>query len=607
MPETGQKNYSINQGMDRRSFLQKTGMMLAASGIASSALSKTDNNEKPQSKPNILLIMSDQHNAGVLGSSGNSIIQTPHLDSLANQGVVFDNCYCNSPLCVPSRLSFTSGKYISRTGAWSNSCWLPSNNYPSLPRIMNRAGYHSVLYGKMHYDPTRTYGFREMISHARKVKTGKETRRRPDDLTPLDGIASKFDQFQLGEAANIKHDRNVTANTIDFLSKRQSNDKPFFLLAGYKTPHPPLTVPEEFWRNYENKIPMPVIPEGHFDSQPLNYKHLRIAFNVEDVPDRLVNYGRELYYGLTQWLDTEIGKVLSSLQNSAVADNTVVIYTTDHGANIGDHGLWSKNSMYEQSCHVPLIINWPARWAGGQRRTETCSLVDLVKTIARLGNATVPEDWDGDTMLPWLDNANKRWKDRAICEYYAHNIASGYVMLRMGQFKYVYHTQPDTTTPSEKELYDLENDPGEFENIASLPKYRERIHYMHTVLREELGESPDDTEQRCRKDYSTGYNREDVEEKEILRVNAPYPNPLKESTTLDFYLESETKLTVSIHNGAGKLVRTLYNNYSFPDGLNRITWDGKSVFSEKLPAGVYFFRLSTSKNLISKKVIIAEK
>ncbi len=112
------------------------------------------------SQPNILVIMSDEHNAGVLGGYGNKTVQTPNLDALANRGVVFENCYCNSPLCVPSRLSFTSGKYVSRVGAWSNSCWLPAADYPSLPRILGAAGYESFLCGKMHYDRTRRYGFK---------------------------------------------------------------------------------------------------------------------------------------------------------------------------------------------------------------------------------------------------------------------------------------------------------------------------------------------------------------------------------------------------------------------------------------------------------------
>jgi choline-sulfatase len=254
---------------------------------------------------------------------------------------------------------------------------------------------------------------------------------------------------------------------------------------------------------------MPKIPQGHLESQARNYKHLRIGFNVENVPDEIVRKGRELYYGLTQWLDEEIGKVLTALGNSKVADNTIVIYTTDHGENMGEHGLWWKNCLYEHACRLPLIVNWPARWKGGQRRTKACSLVDVVQTIAELGAANVPDDWNGDSMVRWLDNPDSEWKDLAVSEYYGHNIASGNVMIRMGNYKYVYHTPADADHPAERELYDLRTDPGEFNNLAGRKRYRRRIRTMHVALVKEIGEHPNRTEQRCRADYARGYSRPD--------------------------------------------------------------------------------------------------
>jgi choline-sulfatase len=490
---------------NRREFLKMTGLAAGSLLVPGLAFGK----DKPANKPNILVIMSDEHNAGVLGCYGNDIIRTPNLDGLAKRGVTFESCYCNSPLCVPSRLSFTAGKYASRVGAWNNSCWLPSADYPSLPRIMNAAGYESILCGKMHYDQTRRYGFREIGGNMNNATmTGKGSRRKADDLASKPGISPRFDDFHTGESSSIlKHDRAVTAGTVEFLSQRRASDKPFFMLAGYLAPHFPLIVPEEYWRPYQGKIPMPVIPEGHLESQPRNYKHLRTGFDVEDVPEQIVRKGRELYYGLTQWVDDQIGKVLNALTGSEAADNTVVIYTTDHGENMGEHGLWWKNCMYQQASHVPLIVSWPARWKGPQRRTQACSLVDVVQTVAALGGADVPGDWDGDSMLGWLDDPGTDWKDLAVSEYYAHNIASGYAMIRTGKYKYVYHTPADSGHPAERELYDLQSDPGEFNNLAARDEYRQRVEAMHEVLVEEIGEDPDKTEQRCRADYARGYTR----------------------------------------------------------------------------------------------------
>ena len=253
---------------------------------------------------------------------------------------------------------------------------------------------------------------------------------------------------------------------------------------------------------------MPVLPAGHLESLPLNYQHLRVGFDLFDVDPEIVRKGRELYYGFVQWLDEEIGKVFKALEVSGLADDTVVIYTTDHGENMGEHGRWWKNCRYEHAARVPLIISWPRRWPGGQRRAGACALVDVVQTVAELGGASVPPDWDGDSMCGWMDNPQAKWKDLAVSEYYGHNIASGFVMLRLGRYKYVYHTPPDDAHPAQRELYDLEADPGEFKNLAGDPAHRQRIEQMHTALVKELGENPDDAELRCRADYAKGYGRQ---------------------------------------------------------------------------------------------------
>ncbi|MHC4691924.1 MAG: sulfatase-like hydrolase/transferase, partial [Planctomycetota bacterium] len=194
-------------GQNRREFLKSVG---GAAGLVLLP-EVVFGGRKTTRKPNIIVIMSDEHNASVTGSYGNDIVRTPNLDGLSRKGVTFDSCYCNSPLCVPSRLSFTSGKYVSRVGAWSNSCWLENADCPSLPRIMNAAGYESVLCGKMHYDRTRRYGFREIGGNMNNSrKTGKGGRRKASDLTPKAGMSGRFDNFHTGDKSSIlTHDRKV--------------------------------------------------------------------------------------------------------------------------------------------------------------------------------------------------------------------------------------------------------------------------------------------------------------------------------------------------------------------------------------------------------------
>ena len=462
-------------------------------------------------RPNILVIMSDEHDPGVMGCYGDPVVQTPNLDRLAADGVTFDAAYTTSPLCVPARLSFTAGKYISRCGAWSNDCWLPSDDYPSLPRVLNAAGYESYLCGKMHYDATRRYGFADLFdawtNHSRK--TGKGGRRDPRDTTPhVRSWTDRARHFHAGETSRVlQHDEEVTRRSVEFLRQRSRGDQPFFLLAGYLGPHFPLIVPEAYWQRYRGRVPEPTVPEGLIESLPTNYQHLRYGFGLTATEPELVTRGRELYWGFVDWLDGEIGKLLAGLGDSAVAEHTVVVYTSDHGENKGDHGLWWKNNMFEHASRAPLIVSWPARWAGGQRRSGACSFVDLVQTVAALGGATCPDDWDGDSLLGVLDGDDSGWKDFAVSEYYGHNIASGFAMYRQGPWKYVYHTRIDEEFGPERELYHLGDDPQEFRNLAGESAHADRIAAMHKALVAEVGRDPDDAEADCRADYARGYVR----------------------------------------------------------------------------------------------------
>jgi choline-sulfatase len=456
-------------------------------------------------QPNVLVIMSDEHSAKVLGAHGNRVVRTPHLDRLAGQGVTFDAAYCNSPLCVPSRLSFTAGKYVHRIAAWNNFCRLPADDYPSLPRALNAAGYESFLCGKQHYDAEHRYGFTEIGGNMNdNFMSGLGSRRSPTDETLNAKARARFDKFHVGEDSGVlSHDRRVTAGVLEFLSARPAGAPPFFLFAGFLAPHFPLVVPQAYWEHYRGRVPMPEIPEGFLDSLPLNYRQLRRGLGMLDVPDEVVRKSRELYYGLTEWLDEQVGTVLQALAQSAFAADTVVVYTTDHGENLGEHGLWWKNCMYEDATRVPLIVRWPKRWRGGQRRSGACSLVDLARTIAGLAGAQVPRDWDGESLLAWLDDGAAPWRDVAASQYYGGNVVSGIAMLRSGNWKYVYHSPPG----GERELYDLGRDPDEFTNLAADPAQRSRVETLHRRLLEELGEHPDAIEQRCLRDLRTGYGR----------------------------------------------------------------------------------------------------
>ena len=459
-------------------------------------------------RPNILMIMSDEHDPAVMGCYGDSIVQTPHMDRLAEEGIVFDAAYTTSPLCAPARASFTAVQYVSRCGVWTNDCQLPSDDYPSLPHALNAVGYECWLGGKMHFAGAHRYGFRDVYPGANQgERSGLGGRRAFNDLSESAlGWEGRAKAFKTSDTSPIlEKDRKVTAECSAFLQNRSADDKPFFLLAGYLAPHFPLTIPEEYYAPYKDRVPMPEIPEGFLETLPTNYKHLRAGFGVTKATPEQTKLGRELYWGFVNWLDDEIGKLLSALNDSEVADNTIVIYCTDHGENKGDHGLWWKNNMYEHASRTPLIVSFPKRWAGGQRRTGVCSLVDLAQTIAEIGGAERSDDWDGESLLNYLDDGNSDWRDIAVSEYYAHNIASGMAMVRQGPWKYVYHTRFDEVHGPERELYNLEEDAGEFNNLANDPAQADRVAQLHDLLAKELRRDPEDAEAQSRADLAKGY------------------------------------------------------------------------------------------------------
>ena len=464
-------------------------------------------------RPNILVIMSDEHTASVMGAAGDSIVQSPNLDELAQKGVLFENCYTPSPICVPARLAFTVGKYVSKCGMWSNQSKFDTDDIPSVASLLRDNGYECYLGGKMHYAPDRRYGFEELFPSYANKRFRKAHPRRVDLSDSVffekeSELSPRFQDFYTGERSIIlDHDKKVTKYCTELIENRRPDDNPMMLIAGYIAPHFPLIVPQKYHDMYRNQVPMPHLPGGHIDMLPTHYQVMRKSFKVDMVPDELTKLGRELYYGLVTWFDEQVGQLLGSLEDSQISENTIVIYTSDHGENMGDHGLWWKNSMYDCSTKIPLIVSWPERWGRGKRRTEICSLLDVVQTIMEATDTPTPKDWDGHSMINLLDERDSKWKNYAISEYYANNIASGHCMIRNGDFKYVYFNRINDQYPEARQLFNLKEDPGEFNNLAADSRYAALIKEMHTLLVGEIGREPEAVEEDARKDIDASHER----------------------------------------------------------------------------------------------------
>jgi choline-sulfatase len=424
-------------------------------------------------KPNILVIMSDEHGPMFSGLYGHPIVRSPHLDALGQSGIVFDAGYCNSPLCVPSRASFVAGIQTGRTGAYDNGAPFPSETV-TFPYLLRGAGYEVVLDGKMHFiGPDKLHGFERQLTrdaHGRGDVTGHEWQE--DHPAGGPAMRRRIEEAGPGRASHLDFDDEVEAAALDWLREPDRKERPWCLVASFLCPHFPLIVPEPYFSQYyPNNVDLPVIPQGHLKSQHPAHERVRRTFALYDYTEEQVRVARAAYYGLITYLDDKIGRLMAALRETGQYENTVVVYTSDHGDLIGDHGLWWKNSFYEQSSRVPILFSWPGTLPSGKRFGGAMSNVDVARTLVDIGGGAEPEDWDGDTLLPLMRalgtageaEASSRWKDEAICEYYGHATNRPQRMLRAGRWKYnYYHREP-------AELYDLATDPGELHDLAGQP------------------------------------------------------------------------------------------------------------------------------------------
>ena len=418
-------------------------------------------------RPNILLIMTDEHAPMYSSTYGHPLVQTPSMDQLADEGATFDNAYCNSPLCLPSRMSFMTGRYIHRIGAYDNASPLPSDTV-TWAHMLRAVGYDVTLSGKQHFcGPDQLHGFHTQLArdlHAEMWTkdgmlrgTADWSKGTPPAAKPWGGVAAAGP----GTTTEIEVDDLVEERAIEYLRDPARKDQPWALNASFIAPHFPLVVPERYFNLYPlDQIDVPEIPEGHLENQHPVHQRMRSMFGAVDFPAEQVRRARAGYYGLITYLDEKIGRLLQVLEETGQRENTVVVHFSDHGEMNGEHGMWRKSSMYEASSRVPLQIRWPGRIEGGQRIGGAVSLVDLVATVVDVAGAQSVVPLDGNSLMG-LMQGRSGGKDEVFCEYLAHGVQRPTAMLRTGRYKFNY------SLGDAPELYDITADPNEFNDLAA--------------------------------------------------------------------------------------------------------------------------------------------
>lgn len=422
-------------------------------------------------QPNLLYIHSDQHNPAVTGCYGDPLVRTPNLDQLAREGVTFDSTYCPSPICTPSRMSMLTGRHPYQNQVWTNTQILDSG-IPTFAHSMGAGGYNPVLIGRMHSNgPDQLHGYAERLvgDHGPNHTGGIGV-----DHGELTGTAGPFrvslEKSGHGQSAYQVHDQDVTAATVEYLNQLGSRPRsgkdtePFSVSVGLMLPHQPFVARREDYEYYFENMTPPQTPEPMSESIHPYIRKWREWCEIIEVTPEETRRARAAYWALVARMDIMIGQILQSLRDNDLADNTLIIYSSDHGEQVGEHGLWWKQTFYEDSVRVPLIMSWPGRLPQGSRCERVISQLDLNTTmLAALECPPLPNS-PGRNLLPLLADAQAPWEDVAYSEFCLDLAGSGgpfpedgvrQRMVRRGPWKLIYyHGYPC-------QLFNLEEDPKE--------------------------------------------------------------------------------------------------------------------------------------------------
>jgi choline-sulfatase len=424
---------------------------------------------------NVLFIMSDEHSKRVAGCYGNAVIRTPHIDRLAAEGTLFENAYTNCPICVPARASFATGRYVHQIGHWDNA-----HPYAGVPEGWGHrllaAGHRCESIGKLHYrsvEDRNGFGREILPLHVLEGRGDLQGMlRRPPPKRP--STAQLAGDAGEGDSSYIGYDRRIRDAAVQWLGEAAAAppDRPWCLFVSFVCPHFPLVAPPEFFRLYDPaRMPMPQLrAPGEFPDHPV----VRTLRAVQDYEDHFrdeahVRLAMAAYYGLVSFLDDNVGRIIEALDASGLGRDTLVVYTSDHGDNLGARTLWGKSNMYEESVGIPMILRGPEIPRGRRVRTPV-SLVDCYQTIVE----TVGAGPVSDPVLPGRSlvaaaRAGDDMERAAFSEYHAVASITGIFMVRFGRWKYVHY---EGYRP---ELYDLEADPLETRDLASVPGHETEL------------------------------------------------------------------------------------------------------------------------------------
>jgi uncharacterized sulfatase len=429
-------------------------------------------------KLNVLFVAVDDMNND-LGCYGHTLVQSPNIDRLAKMGVRFDRAYCQFPLCSPSRSSLLRVfdlQYHFRQD-------LP--NVVTLPQMFMNNDYYTARVGKIyHYGNPNDIGtsglddppsWKHFVNPAGRDKTVLE-----NDIinyTPKRGLGSAMCFFNDLKGKDEEHtDGKVALEGIKLIEANK--DKPFFLAIGFYKPHTPYVAPKKYFDLYPmEKIKLPKEPADYIKDVPKPALASTTPWPYFGVTEDQARECKQAYYAAISFVDAQIGKLLDTMDRLKLWDNTVVVFWSDHGYHLGEHGLWMKQSLFEESAHVPLIIVAPGAKGNGKACARTVEFVDLYPTLADLAGLKPPKDLEGASLKPLLDDPAKAWARPAFTQVQRAGFP-GY-SVRTERWRYIEWDDGDKGA----QLYDHDADPHEYTNLADDPKHSKVLAEMKALVK----------------------------------------------------------------------------------------------------------------------------
>ncbi|HYW96459.1 MAG TPA: sulfatase [Bacteroidales bacterium] len=439
--------------------------------------------KKPDKPMNVLFIAVDDMNND-LACYGNPQVHSPNIDRLAENGVAFDHAYCQFPLCSPSRSSLLTGLRPDSTRVFELHYHFRQGlpDVVTLPQMFMNNGYYVARVGKMyHYGNPGDIGTNGLDDRAswteRYNPAGMDKTALEIDVmnyTPKRGLGSALAWYSDPEGTDVQHtDGKVANQAIKLLSEHK--DKPFFIAAGFYKPHCPWITPEKYFNQYSlGDMQLPVISQETKDKYPGLALASTKPWPYFGVTHDEARQSKLAYYAAISFVDAQIGRLLDAVDSLGLGDNTIIVFWSDHGYHLGEHGLWFKQSLFEESAKCPLIISVPGSKQNGEMCSRIVELVDIYPTLAGLSGLTPPDDLQGYNLEPLLDNPSAEWDHPAYTQV---ERGPGY-SVRTETYRF---TEWDYGNKG-RELYDEVNDPHEQVNLAEDPAYAGVVAKMDSLI-----------------------------------------------------------------------------------------------------------------------------